>query len=68
MEPGPRTKQNRRAAFVRAGAASIAFFIPIIVATAYLNMGQTQCRSLRSPRTVSLCVLKDTDWLFVSLL
>jgi len=27
-----------------------------------------QCRSLRSPGTVSLCVLKDTDWLFVSLL
>lgn len=50
MESGPWTKQSRQAAFIRAGSASVAFFIPIIVAAAYLNMGQTcSCGSTCPP-------------------
>lgn len=43
MKPRPATKQIKRAAFARVGATSVAFFIPIIVAAAYLNLGQTCC-------------------------
>ncbi|MGB8330085.1 MAG: MopE-related protein [Polyangiales bacterium] len=49
MERRTGATRNRKTALLQAGATSTAFLLPIILAAAYLNMGQTCCGSSCPP-------------------